>query len=129
MKKTLIITSILATICFTPAIARELTVTEQKTRWYFDRIDLNNDHFISPEEHSAFGEWMFDDADVNDDGMLSYSEFSAENKLEEQRFHEDFYGRHPVPKRLPNRVNTNPSDHSINKGQPKDMPNNRYLSK
>ena len=66
----------------------------------------------------------------NNDGVLSYSEVLAEKKLEEARLQDMKYYRTMAPGvHLPNRVNANPSDRTINKGADEDIPNSRYLSR
>lgn len=127
MKKTLILAALLTTVCITPALAyREITI-EEKTDWYFDAMDANNDDAISSAEHEVFWSAMFARADRNHDGYLSYDELLAAKKGEYSMLTgKRYYKSEPI--RLPNRVNANPSDRSINKGYSGEA-SSRYLGR
>ena len=112
------------------AISHDNPKLEEKARWYLNQIDKNHDGNIDPMEHAAFGTAMWTEADANRDNALSYAEFSAQKKMEKSRFEESKKGETVKPgEHLPNRVNANPSDRSINKGAPEGIQNNKYLSK
>lgn len=91
---------------------------EHRVEAYFDRMDVNNDGMISKAEHDSFANAMFVEADTNSNGSLSKDEVMAFKKIEKARMKSSSMQNNPNAKMNVShgeKLNTNPSDHSVNK--------------
>lgn len=85
MKKIMMLTGALMMASTGAAFANEEKM-ETKAKWYFDKMDSNNDGMVSKAEQTAFGNQMFDKSDTNNDNMISLQETIAHKKQEKEEF-------------------------------------------
>ncbi len=63
---------------------------EQKTQFFFEKMDSDGNGMVSKAESDAFGAKMFNEADTNKDQFLSLAEVKAHKmkKKEEYKLHQ-----------------------------------------
>lgn len=59
---------------------------EAKARYFFDRMDMNGDGYVTRGEQRSFSDRMFRETDVNRDGRVSFEECLAMKRREWQEW-------------------------------------------